>query len=190
MAKRKTNRSKTEKTQGKHAVNKEQQAPAVLPQDAFDNAILSWFAPEFLRFKKGVIWYALAGLFNALMLAYAIWSQSYTMVAVFVLLPLVFLLDQRHKPEVVEVKVSQFGIRFGAIRVPYSDMKGFWILHEPPFVDELHILVKNRSNPEVTIPLVGTDPTLLRQYLVTQIPEWEGKRQSILDVITRFIKLD
>lgn len=190
MAKRKTNRSKTKKSPAKRAAVKKQQAAEVLPQDAFERAILSWYAPEFLRFNKGVIWYTIAGLLNILILAYAVWSQSYTMSAVFILLPLVYLLEQRHKPEVVEVKISHFGVRFGKIRVPYSDIKRFWILHDPPYVDELHLLVKNKAQPEITIPLVGTDPTLLRQFLVTQIPEWEGRKQSMVDVMTRFMKLD
>lgn len=186
MAKLKTNRSnRVSKTR-----NEAETKTTEKFQDAFEKAIISWYAPEFLRFHRSFIWYIIAGLLDAALIAYAIWSQSYTMVAVFVVLPLVYVLDQRHKPKTVEVKISQFGVRFGEISAPYSDIKSFWIIHEPPYVDELHLLVKNRLHPEVVIPLVGTDPTFLRQYLVTQVREWEGKKQSAMDVMTKFLKLN
>jgi len=161
-----------------------------LPKGAFDQAVLSWHSPQYLRFRRGIVWYLLAGLINLSLLAYAIWAGVWTMALVFALLPVVFLVEHRNKPEVVEAVISQFGIKFGVIQTPFSDIKSFWILHDPPHVDELHILTNQRWNPEITIPLVGTDPTVVRQYLVTQIPEWEGRKQSFVDTIVRILKLN
>ena len=156
---------------------------------AFDQALIRWYSPEFLRFHKGRIWVVLALLINLALLAYAVWSGSWTMTAVFIVLPLVYALEHRKKPKVVEVVISPYGIKFGILKLPYSEIRRFWILHDPPYVDELHLLTGNKLHPEVTIPLMGANPTLLRQYLVTQIPEWEGKKQSTLDILVRFLRL-
>lgn len=160
-----------------------------LPQGAFSKPVFSWFSPQYLRFNRGVVWYMLAGLINFALLGYAIWAEIWTMALVFVLLPIAFLVEQRNKPKVVEVIISEYGVKFGVFRVAYSDIKSFWILHDPPYVDELHILTNQKMHPEITIPLVGTDPALVRQYLVTQVPEWEGKKQSFLENLTRFLRL-
>ena len=112
------------------------------------------------------------------------------MAAVFIVLPLVYALEHRQKPKTVEVKLSHYGIQYGVLRIPYSDMRKFWILHDPPMLDELRILTNKRLHPEVVIPLVGADPSLVRELMVAQVPEWEGKKPSFLDVFTRFLKLD
>lgn len=170
--------------------NRDKNKNHVIPKDAFDHAIVTWYAPQFLRFRRGWIWYLLAALFDAAFLVYAIYTQSWTMAAVFAVLPVVYLIENRSKPEPVQVIVSQYGIKFGVFKIAFSDMRGFWVLHEPPYVDELHLLTNNKLHPEITIPLVGTDPTTLRQYLVTQIPEIEGKKQDFMDVLTRFFRLN
>jgi len=173
MAKPNTNNSKTE-----------------VPKGAFDHAVLSWHSPQYLRFRKGVAWYVIAGLTNAALLAYAIWAGIWSMALVFALLPVVFLIEHKNKPQVVEVIISQFGIKFGIHQVPFSDIKRFWVLHEPPFVDEIHVQTNQRWNPEIVIPLAGADPTVIRQYLVTQVPEWEGRKQSFMDTLTRLFRLN
>lgn len=156
---------------------------------AFEQAIMRWYAPEFPHHQRGWLWYVIAGLFNASFIAYAAWSGSWTMLAVFIVLPAVFLISQRKKPTAVEVVISPYGVKFGALRIPYSNIKSFWIFHEPPQTDELHLLTNNKLNPEITIPLMGSNATTLRQYLITQVPEWEGKKQSLVDILVHFLKL-
>lgn len=157
--------------------------------DAFDKPLLAWYAPDILRYQKGVTWYLIAGTINAVLIAYAIWTGSWTMTAVFVTLPLVYLLEQRRKPKMLPVILSEYGVKFGNIKVPYSNIKKFWIIHEPPLTDELHLLTDNKVHPVVTIQLMDTDPVLIRNFLITQVREWEGKKQSLLDLIIKLLRL-
>ncbi|MFA5792500.1 MAG: hypothetical protein WC897_01360 [Candidatus Gracilibacteria bacterium] len=162
----------------------------VVDESAFDQALISWSTPKFLRFHRGVLWFLLMGLLDAMLLAYGYLTDSYTMIAVFVVLPLVIILETNKKPEIVDVIISEYGIKFGEMRIPYSNIKKFWILHLPPAVDELHVLTGNRVHPELTIQLMGADPTILRQYLVTQVPEWEGKGPTLFDTFIRILRLN
>jgi hypothetical protein len=99
-------------------------------------------------------------------------------------------LEHLKKPENVEVIISEYGIKFGELAVPFSRIKKFWILYNPPLLNELHILTDSRFHPEITIQLTGVNPTILRQYLVTQIPEWEGRQVSLGEMFIRFLRLN
>ena len=156
---------------------------------AFEQALFAWKAPEFLRFYRGPVWHVLAFLIHAALVVYAYFNHSWSMALVFVILYGILLLHHRRAPREIQVTISAYGIQFGNKRMAYSEIRRFWILHEPPFVDELHLLTGDAWHPELTIPLMGVDPTVLRQYLVTQIPEWEGKKQSFLDILVRILRL-
>lgn len=158
-------------------------------KDAFDSVLFGWYAPEFIRYERTNWWYLIAGLADLALLVYAIWSGSWSMALVFALLPVIYFLEHRVHPKPVEVIFSAYGIRYGKQRFSYSNIEAFWIFHEPPYMDELHIRTGDKWHPEVVIPLMGADPTELRQFLVTQIPEWEGKKPSFIDNLVRFLKL-
>lgn len=161
----------------------------LFPESAFDQADFSWMAPEYLRFERTRLWYIVLCTSDALLLAYAYFSESWTMLLLFVVLPLVLIAEHRHKPENVEVGISPYGIKFGRLRIPYSDMQAFWILHLPP-IDELHLHSSKKVHSDIVIPLSSVDPSILRAYLLTQIPELEGKRLSLLDMMIRIFRLN
>lgn len=157
---------------------------------AYEKAIFSWMAPSFLRFDRGWLWFVNLFVICGGLIAYGYFTNSLTMIMVFAIVPFILLLEHQKKPRMIEVHISEYGIRFGKILMPYSGIKRFWIIHNPPFVDELHLLTESRTNPEVVIQLVGTDPVRLRQFLVTQIYEWEGKHLSFLEVLIRILRLN
>lgn len=157
---------------------------------AYGKAVFSWMAPSFLRFDRGWLWFVNLFVICGALTAYGYFTDSLTMIMVFAIVPFILLLEHQKKPKVNEVQISEYGIRFGKILIPFSNVKRFWIIHNPPFVDELHLLTGSRSNPEIVIQLVGTDPVRLRQFLVTQAYEWEGKHLSFLDVLIRILRLN
>lgn len=165
-------------------------ASSGLPTSAFDEVLMGWVAPEYLRFHRGRLWYVLMFGFDGVLLAYAYFSQSWTMLVLFALIPVILLAEHRNKPEMVEVVFSPYGIKFGRMRLAYSDLKAFWIMHKPPYMDELHLVTNQGLHPEMVIPLMGADPSLLRQFLLTQAPEWEGKDLSFLDILVRVLRLN
>lgn len=160
-----------------------------VPAGAFDEVILGWIAPEYLRYERGWLWFVLLFLVNAGLVAYAFWTGSITMMVLFIVLPLVLVLEHRRKPKAVEVIFSPYGVKFGVLQLPYSSLKSFAILHNPPFTDEIHLRTDRKAHPEVVIPLMGMNPAVVRQFLVTQLPEQEGKNLSFVDLIIRILRL-
>lgn len=161
-----------------------------VPATAFDEALFGWIAPEYLRFQRGWLWFTLLILVCGGLVAYAYWTDSITMMVLFAILPLVLILEHGKKPKAVEVIFSHYGVKFGVLRLPYSSLRSFAVLHTPPHADELHLMTNRKAHPEVVIPLMGTNPALLRQYLVTQLPEQEGKQLSFMDALVRILRLN
>jgi len=178
--------AKQKRKRAKRAV-KQQKTPKVT--SGFEDALFGWYAPEYIRYERSWKWYVLAGVVDAVLIGYALWTGSWSMALVLVVLAFVVVLELRRKPDLTIVVVSHWGIQFGDLKIPFTDVKRFWIHHHPPHVDELRLQIQSRVHPEVTIPLHGTNPSLIRQYLVTQVPEWEGKEMSLLDVIARLLRL-
>jgi hypothetical protein len=186
------NKNRMAKTKSKRVARAEKQAKQenATPQaTAFEDVLFGWYAPEFIRFERSWKWYAIASLLDALLIAYAVWTEAWTMAVVFLLLGFVVAIDLQRKPKMMAVMVSHWGIQFGDLKIPFTEIKRFWIYHQPPHVDELRLQTQSKIHPEVVIPLNGANPSLIRQYLVTQIPEWEGKHMSLLDVIIRLLRL-
>jgi len=160
-----------------------------IPEGAFDRGLIAWHAPHYLRYERGWFWFVAVFAVCGALAAYGYFNDAITMAVVFAILPFVLILEHMKKPAAVLVVISEYGIRFGELRIPYSRMRGFWILHQPPMVDELHLLTDSRLHPELTIQLMGNDAALLRQFLVTQITEFEGKNLGMLDSMVRILKL-
>ena len=162
----------------------------VTPAAAFDEVILGWIAPEYVRYQRGWLWFVMLVLLNGGLVTYAFFTESISMMVVFSVLPMVLLLEHRKKPKAVEVIFSHYGVKFGVIRLPYSSIKSFAVLHNPPVCDELHLMTNRKSHPEMVIPLMCINPSLVRHFLVTQLPEMEGKELGFLDAIVRILRLN
>lgn len=171
---------------GKLAVTSQNNASS---DDQFNKVLISWKSPEFIRYPRTWLWFFIGGLVDMALLAYAYYESSITMGLVFAILPIVILLEQRKHPEMKEVIFSPYGIKFGARKFPYSEIKKFWILHHPPHINELHILTNNRISPEITIHMMDVDPVPIRNFLITQISELEGKKEPFLETLIRILKL-
>ena len=167
-----------------------QKEKEILPANAFDEIDLGWIAPEYLRYERGWPWFALLFLINGLLVAYGFFTDSYTMMAVFAILPFVLLLEHRKPPRLVEVIFSPYGLKFGNVKIPYSHIRAFWILHTPPNIDEIHIRTTRKTHSEIVIPMMGINPAFVRQYLVTQIAEWEGRELPLFDTLVRLLRLN
>lgn len=158
--------------------------------DAFNQALMEWNAPRYLRYERTWLWFVCLFVTCFGFAFYGYLTNSITMEVAFAILPLVLILEHRKKPSSVKVTVSEYGIRFGELVLPYSSIQRFWIIHNPPFVNELHLETDSKVHKEYVIQLMDLDPTKLRQFLVTQVLEWEGKHLSFLETVTRLLRLN
>lgn len=158
-------------------------------KSAFDHAIITWEAPEYVKHEKGKTWFTVAGVIVLMLVLWGIWSHSWSTSVVFLLLAGVYYLAHTHEPRHLKITISEIGIKVGNACYAYANMRAFWVHYHPPFVKTLNFRTNERMFKEVTIQLDGQDPVPVRSYLARQISEWEGKEESFTDILTRVFKL-
>jgi hypothetical protein len=156
---------------------------------AYDHALVSWKAPEYEKHQKGIIWSVCAALIAVFFIYYGFKNQAWTFSMAVIAAVFAYIVYWNQEPKKTKITVSEIGIKIGSYKIPYSNMKAFWIVYHPPFIKTLNIRTSDTFTPDVVIQLDGQDPTEVRKYFVRQAPEWEGKQENFMDSLTRFLKL-
>lgn len=155
----------------------------------FGIPLLSWIAPEYSKHEKGAAWVTMAISITAGLIAYAILTKSWTMSAAFFMLAIVYFLEHKKKPENIRIELTEMGVKVKDKFYPFSHFKTFWIIYKPPMVKTLHLRFAGKRYGDLLIQLADQDPVKVRNLLLTQLPEWEGKEEAITDVLVRVFKL-
>lgn len=155
----------------------------------FDNAIIEWSAPLRHKPKKGAAWFIVMSFAVAALLFYAIDSQNWIFAVAIIVATVAYLVDHTEERREIEIKISECGIKIGKKKIPYSNIRAFWMLYHPPFLGQLHIRTHQKTSPDFIIELGDADPVRLRKYLTRHIIEWEGKEEGLLDICTRLLRL-
>jgi hypothetical protein len=155
----------------------------------FDNAIISWVAPEFIQHHRGIIWKIIMGAIVISAAVIGIFYNSWTFSLAIVTFAVVYWLFNREKTKVVEVVISQMGIKVGTRKYPFGKIKGFWINYNPPISKSLFVRVDGDLALDIEIQLNTQNPAVVREILIDKIPEFEGKRQSTTDIFLKLFKL-
>ena len=155
---------------------------------AHDRVIMSWTVPEYIHQHKPVLWYVGAGIFMFGLIAWAYFTNSWTMLAAVVVFAGVYMyLHHFHPPKNITIEITEMGVRVGEIFYPYSHIQAFWI-HYQYGLKTLNLRVHKQVFSDVVIQLEHQNPIEVRNYLVSQIPEWEGKSERVGEMILRLLK--
>lgn len=156
---------------------------------AFDKHTIQWEAPEYIPHQRGKLWYILASAIAILLALYSIWTHSWTMLAAILLVVGAYIFTHSHQPKHIQIAISEMGVKVGQKTFPYSHIKAFWIIHQPPFINTLNIRTTERMFQDVTVQLSHQDPVPIKKFLARHIPEWEGKEENMHDILARVFKL-
>lgn len=156
---------------------------------AFDDAVLSWVAPETIRHQRGPVWKVVMGLIVLGLVVWGLFTDAWTFSLAIAVFSVVYYLAELEHPKVVEVKISDIGIKVGGRKYSYSHIKSFWIIYEPPYVRTLNIRVSGKSVSDITIQLDGQNPAAVREFLMGKIPELEGQTEKLSDIFLRLFKI-
>lgn len=157
---------------------------------AYDKAVFTWIAPEYIQHPKSKIWYLAAAVLVAAVILFDLLTEDFTMALAVVVLAGVYLyIHSHHPPKDIKITVSRMGIKVGKMIFPFSSIQAFWIIYEPPHITTLNLRVKEHFFSDIVIQLNHEDPVPVREYLCGQIPEWEGKTERTSDILLRLLKL-
>lgn len=156
---------------------------------AFDDAEISWVAPEYIKHDRGLLWKISAVLVVLIAAGFGIMYNAWTFSLAIVAFAVAYSLVRLEHPRDVDVKISNVGIKIGAKKIPYSRIRAFWVIYEPPFIQTFNIRVSGDLLLDISIQMNGQDPAKLREFLLSKIPEMEGKGESLSDALLRLFKI-
>lgn len=173
----------------KKARKKEGRQKPHFEPSAFDHAVISWVTPEYIKHEKGFFWKVAAITFLAVLAAFGLMENAWTFSLAIVAFGVTYFLINLEAPKNVEVKISETGIKFGNRKYSYGKIKAFWVIYQPPYVKTLNIRVHGEFLSDISIQLNGQNPAMVREFLLTKIPEMEGKAETLSDALFRLLKI-
>lgn len=156
---------------------------------AFDNAVISWIAPEHIRHKRGRLWKVIVAALLIAAIVTGIAHQAWTFSLAIVVFAIVYYLLNREPAKDVKVSISDIGIKVGKRKYPFTRIKSFWLVYEPPYTKSLYVKVDGELVVDVSIQLNKQDPSEVREFLIEKIPEREGHNQPLAELFSRLLKL-
>ena len=150
--------------------------------------VFKWKSPEYLHHEKDNKWYLYFSVFAVIVAILATITGNITFGFAIVSFVIVYYyIDTKHPPKMVDVVISELGVRFDDRFFNYSQIKSFWIHYEHG-AKSLNFRVKQGFLYDISIQLQSMDPVEVRRYLLTEIPEWEGQEEKFTDKILRLLK--
>ncbi len=198
--------TQSNQTQNEKWVRKQQKQP--LPEEKLDyqekieyekeysqylkeneaDVLVRWRGPDFEHYPHSKKWYMGVSITIALIVLYALWTDSIIMAIVFVLIWIVGYLQLSRPPKVIDFAVTYDGILVGDEIYDFDEIKSFWIFYEPPHTRIISLNVKGYLRPYLHIPLHQVDPVIVHEKLVEFIPE-EKQEQNIVDILERLLHM-
>ena len=158
-------------------------------ESSFEEEVISWTAPESVKYNRGMLWKVVVSLISAGLVVFGFFYNAWTFSLAVIVFAIVYAIVNRKDPKEIKVIISEIGIKAGYRKYPYSAIKDFCIVYNPPYASELHLRVLNDIAHEIIIHLWGQNPAQLRNYLLTHLKEKTDHRESFSDAILRLFKI-
>ncbi len=156
---------------------------------AYDNKVIIWNAPEHTVHRRGKLWKVIViGLLIAAMVTTLV-HQAWTFALTIVAFTFVYYLLNREHPKEVEISLSDIGIKVGRRKYPFSRVKSFWLVYEPPYTKTLYVKMEGELVVNIAIQLKDQDPSEVREFLIEKVPESEGQREPLTDIFSKLLKI-
>ncbi len=157
---------------------------------AYDDAVLSWIAPEAIKHqKRGILWKILIFILILSAVLWGFYNDAWTFSVAIIAFVIVYYVVNLEHPKDVEIKISDIGIKVGSRKYSFNRIKAFWIIYDPPYTNTLNIRVLGEMSTDITIQLGEQHPAPLREFLIGKIPELEGQSEKLSDIIFRIFKI-
>ncbi|MBI2632972.1 MAG: hypothetical protein HYW78_01105 [Parcubacteria group bacterium] len=154
------------------------------------NLLLEWHFKEYEEYQRSRRWYIGAFVAVIAILTYAI-ATANLLFAVFIILAVFLAVTrQRALPRDLALRIFERGIVLGEKYYPWSDIKSFSIIYNPPETKLLYIDLKNIFAVDFSIPLNSTNPLIVRTTLLRYLPEDTTREtESLNDTIGRWLRI-
>jgi hypothetical protein len=159
-----------------------------MPEIDSSPVILSFESLDTYPHERSARWYLFGGIFVLLFAAYGLFDGSWSTTLVALLIGGIYFLLRKQKPRMMNVQITGLGIQIDGTFTPWNLLKSFWIIAGKEHI-ELHIAPIRLLQPEILLFLNDTNPALVRETLLSFLPERAGMEERFLDSVARILKL-
>jgi hypothetical protein len=195
---RSTATKKTE-SENEQKINKYFREPDLNPEDELESphdmqieqfsedTLAHWHGLEFEKSSWEKKWYLIATLILAVIILYALFTNSPIMAITFILIGIVGYLYLQKDPRDLNFSINGSGVIAGNEIYEFSEAQSFWIFYEP-HIKAISLRMKGRTVPHIHIPIHDQDPVKLREILMEYLPE-KKQELGIVDIIENVLRI-
>lgn len=143
-----------------------------------------WQAQEYIQHDKGALWFiAFAAVFIALMVIAIFFIKSITFNILVPVMAVALFVYVNRPPRVMDYTLSRKGLHINDTLYPFSDFKGFGVIHDGKEFSVLLLPVK-RFKPGVSVYFPEESGEAIVDILGTRLP----MQKLHLDIVDRIIR--
>ncbi len=149
--------------------------------------LLSWTAPEFIRYEKTRGWFIALGIIAAGFFIISILMKNYFFALLVPIASFLIYIHARKQPRQLTIAITDEYINIGKfLSLAHKEITSFWIF-EDPSIRSLSLETKKVLQPKISVLLAGQNPAAIREILIKFVPE-KKHEEYFTDIIARKIK--
>jgi len=149
----------------------------------------SFISPEFVDYERGTGWYVMTSIISFAVIAFGLLTGAMTLVIAYLIFLAVYFLLHHSEPRMIEVAITQHGIRIDGVFISFDEVRSYWIHWQPPYQAELKLHLKRNLQPIATIHIFGQDPHALRTLLSPHVEEMKDRDDTLSNILSRALRL-
>ncbi|MCF7812703.1 hypothetical protein K9M59_03885 [Candidatus Gracilibacteria bacterium] len=152
--------------------------------------VFSWKTFDYHPNRHGIVWILLFCSIFFGTAVWALWYGDWIMAFTLFLAVAVYFYIHRQGNEEQEIRVFDRAIIIDRMILPFEKIIGYWILYdETASIVNLEIREKYRTR-NIALQMGDKSPGFFRKYFkIAQIPELEDRKESLVDLWIRALKL-
>lgn len=115
-------------------------------------------------------------------------SQNLLSLAILAFAVAHFVINRKPQRKIT-TEISELGITINKKFYPFSVIKKFWIICEPPHVNTLHLHIKGQLLGEIKLELENQNPETVRRALTGKVVELPNQHESVSEILLRILKI-
>ena len=161
------------------------------PASGHEKIFFSWQIPEYEKHDRGRNWHIAAFGISLLLLLFSLATLNFLFALIIAISAFVIIMNHGQEPPLLEVVISESGLRIGNRFYDYDEIKNFAIVYKPQQgVKQLYLEFKSWYRHRLSLPLLDINPVLLRRALLEFLDEdKEREEPPLTESLARLLKL-
>lgn len=152
--------------------------------------LAEWEFSEFTKYERGKAWYFWMILLVVLIMVYSVITVNFLLAVIVIIGAITLTLIHQREPAQISIKITEDGLETSDRFFPFSEIKNFYLIYQPPVVKSLFFEFKSLTKPRLNVPLVEQNPVSVRETLLKYLSEDLAKESEPLsESLSRFLKL-